>query len=276
MNSILWAQLRGMAWYEFRMHWRRRGLLVITLAMTVMLGFSMIVLSDGIRHPDNIAPELYRQVLTATIIFSTWAPIGITLAVVLPVMVADTIPLDRQHGMRDLLDSTPLSPGVYLMGKLLGVWASVLAGMGAVMVLSGIAWWILGGPFNIGSYFEMWIVGVAGIAILNSGLGVLVCATQPNRRRAILLSVVLVFLSITFLSGSLQGNDFLGIASPLRGAIISYYLFNVRQSISTEMIAPAMLTSTNAVLLTIIVGALELAAGWALMTGWMRRRSGYS
>jgi len=269
MNSLIWTQLRGMTVYEFRMHWRRRGLVVITLAIILMLGFSMVILGDSMRQANSIDPELYRRAVTATIIFSTWAPIGVSLAIILPIIVADTIPLDKQYGVRDLLDSIPMVSGVYLIGKLLGVWVSVLVGLGAVMLLSGIGWWIVGGPYNIISYFEMWIVGVAGIAILNSGLGVLVCATQPNRRSAILISVALVCIS-----GSMLGSDLMRIASPIRGAILSYYLFNVRQSISSEAISPAMLSSVSAVMLTIFVGIIELAAGWALMTGWMHWRDG--
>jgi hypothetical protein len=176
--------------------------------------------------------------------------------------------------VRELLDSSPLPYWVYLTGKLLGVWASVLSGLGAIMVLSGVAWWILGGPYNIVSYLEMWIVGAAGIAIINSGLGVLICAGQPTRRRAILIAVALIVISIRFLAGSFQGNDLMGIASPMRGAILSYYLFNIRQGISSEMIAPELLTSGNAIVLTLAAGMIELMAGWALVVGLGRWREG--
>jgi ABC-type transport system involved in multi-copper enzyme maturation permease subunit len=274
MNTLLWKQLWGITAYEFRMHWRRRSLLVITLAMSLLVIVSILLLGDSLRQSTQIDPELYWRAVTATVIFSTWAPIGISLAVILPILVADTIPLDRQYGVRDLLDSFPISRGVYLTGKLLGVWASVLVGMGAVMVLAGAAWWFLGGPYNILSYFEMWIVGVAWIAILNSGLGVLICAGQPTRRRAILLSVALVFVSLIFLGGSFQGNDLMGIASPMRGAILSYYLFNVRQSISSETVSPVLLTSASAVILTILAGIGELVVGWMAVVGWMRWRDG--
>jgi hypothetical protein len=115
---------------------------------------------------------------------------------------------------------------------------------------------------------------VAWIAILNSGLGVLICAGQPTRRRAILLSVALVFVSLIFLGGSFQGNDLMGIASPMRGAILSYYLFNVRQSISSETVSPVLLTSASAVILTILAGIVELVVGWMVVVGWMRWRDG--
>jgi hypothetical protein len=276
MNTTMWTQLYGMTVYEFRMHWRRRALLVITMAMSLLVIISILLLGDSLRQPISIDPELYRSAVTATVIFSTWAPIGVSLAVILPILVADTIPLDRQYGVRDLLDSFPMSHGVYLIGKLLGVWAAVLVGMGAVMILVGAAWWFLGGSYNIGNYVEMWIVGVAWIAILNSGLGVLICAGQPTRRRAIMVAVGIVIVSLSFLGGSLQGNDLMGIASPMRGAILSYYLFNVRQSINLETIPPALLTSASAVVLTILAGIVELIVGWMAVVGWMRWRDGFA
>src|SRR5262245_10313066 len=136
MNTMRLIQLYGLTVYEFRMHWRRRALLIISLALLLMLVVSMLILGDSMRQANGIDPELFRRVATATVLFSTWAPFGSSLAVVLPIMVADTIPLDRQYGVGELLDSFPLPYWVYLTGKLLGVWAAVLAGLGAIMVLS--------------------------------------------------------------------------------------------------------------------------------------------
>ena len=153
-------------------------------------------------------------------------------------MVADTIPLDRQYGVRDTLDSLPLSQGVYILGKLLGTWAAVLVGMLVIMVLTAIGWWFLGGAYDVMAYIQMWVVGVAWIAILNSGIGVLVSAGQPNRRRAIVVAILFVVVAIALFGGSMQGNDFLGIVSPMRGAILTYYLFNSRQNIGVSPFLP--------------------------------------
>src|SRR5688572_27685105 len=109
MNGIEWLQLRGMLVYEFKMHWRRRALLIVTLAITVMLLFTMAVLAQSLREANDLDPELARRAISATIVFSTWAPIGVSLAVILPIMVADTIPLDTQYRVRDTLDSLPVS-----------------------------------------------------------------------------------------------------------------------------------------------------------------------
>jgi ABC-type transport system involved in multi-copper enzyme maturation permease subunit len=228
MNAVVWSQLRGMVIYEFKMHWRRRALLIVTLAITVMLLFTMVILGDILRESNSVDPELARRAISATIVFSTWAPIGVSLALILPIMVADTIPLDTQYRVRNTLDSLPLSRPVYVAGKLLGVWAAVLAGMFAIMVASGVGWWLLGGPYDVVVYVQMWVVGVAWIAILNSGLGVLIGAGQPNRRRAILVVIFFLVLVVSVFSRSMQGDDFMGIISPMRGAILSYYLFHRR------------------------------------------------
>ncbi len=270
MNAMQLSQLGGMMRYEFRMHWRRRALVVVTLAIAVMILFEMLVLSSALQESSGLDPEVTRRAISATIIFSTWAPIGVSLAVILPVMVADTIPLDRQYGVRDTLDSMPLSRGVYILGKLLGTWVAVLAGMFAVMVITAIGWWFLGGSYDVVTYIQMWVVGVAWIAILNSGLGVLISAGQPNRRRAIVVAVLFVVVAIAVFGGSMQGDDFLGIISPMRGAILSYYLFNSRQNIGIESVSPSMTTTPEAVLLTILAGIGELIIVGLVVSAWMR------
>lgn len=270
MNAVVWSQLRGMVIYEFKMHWRRRALLIVTLAITVMLLFTMVILGDILRESNSVDPELARRAISATIVFSTWAPIGVSLALILPIMVADTIPLDTQYRVRNTLDSLPLSRPVYVAGKLLGVWAAVLAGMFAIMVASGVGWWLLGGPYDVVAYVQMWVVGVAWIAILNSGLGVLIGAGQPNRRRAILVVIFFLVLVVSVFSRSMQGDDFMGIISPMRGAILSYYLFNSRQDIGIESVSPSLTSTPEAMILTIIAGIVELVILGVVVLAWMR------
>jgi hypothetical protein len=272
MNAIQVAQLRGMMVYEFRMHWRRRALIVVTLALTVMLLFMMAVLAASLHEASGLDPEIKRRAISATIIFSTWAPIGVCLALILPIMVADTIPLDQQYGVRDTLGSLPLTHTVYIGGKLLGVWAAVLVGMFGIMVLTGIGWWLLGGPYDVAGYIQMWVVGVAWISILNSGLGVLIAVGQPNRRQAIIVVILFLAVSLSLFSGSMQGNDFLGIISPMRGAILSYYLFNSRQDLGFESVSSALMSTPQAVLLTIVAGIIELIIVGTLAVAWMRYR----
>jgi hypothetical protein len=270
MTALQIAQLRGMIKYEFRMHWRRRALLIVSLAVTVMILFEMLILSSSLQMPEGLDREAARRAISATIVFSTWAPIGVSLALILPIMVADTIPLDQQYRVRDTLDSLPLPRWVYLVGKLLGTWAAVLVGMFAIMLLTGVGWWIFGGPYDVLIYVEMWVVGVAWIAILNGGIGVLVSAGQPNRRRAIFVVILFLVISIFAFNGSMQGSDFLGIISPMRGAILSYYLFNSRQLSGIDSVSSSLMTTPEAMLLTVIAGIVELVILGVFVIMWMQ------
>ncbi len=272
MNRMAIAQLRGITSYEFRMHWRRRALLAVTLGMLVMLVFNIAVLGSSLSMADGLDPAVRQQAVSATIIFSTWAPMGVSLAFILPVIIADTIPLDRQYGVRDLLDSMPLSGGIYLTGKLLGTWAAVLAGMIVIMIASSLIWWLFAGAYDLLAYLEMWLIGVAWVSILNGGLGVLIGAGQPNRRRGITVVILFLFISAFLLNGSFQGGNWQGIVSPTRGALLTYYLFNVRQGIVGETVVPAMMTTPDAVLLTIVAGIVELGLIWLVMRRWMKWR----
>jgi len=46
----------------------------------------------------------------------------ILIVLLLPLMVAEIIPLDRQYRVREVIDATPISESLYVAGKLLSVW----------------------------------------------------------------------------------------------------------------------------------------------------------
>lgn len=273
-----WARLRGIAGYEFRMHWRRRALLVMMLAFVVMTGASILIAGDSLLKPENLDEIRYRQVVSAYAIFTAWMPLGVGLALILPVMVADTIPLDRQYGVRDLLDSLPVSRAVYLGGKLLGMWAAVLIGLGMALAFVALAWMLRVGVFDLGSYVEMALAGAASVAVLNGGLGVLLAVGQPTRRRAILVVIGALALFIFVLPAITNNWDlrlsFNGqILNPLRMPIINRYLFNVQAEAGLSVESAALMVPPEMVRDTILAGLAELAVVWALAWGWLRWRS---
>jgi ABC-type transport system involved in multi-copper enzyme maturation permease subunit len=274
---IAWAQLRAIAGYEFRMHWRRRALLVMILAFVVLTGASILIAGGSLLKPENLDETRYQQVVSAYAIFTAWMPLGVGLALILPVMVADTIPLDRQYGVRDLLDSLPVSRAVYLGGKLAGMWAAVLIGLGMSLAFVALAWTLRVGVFDLGSYVEMALVGAAAVAILNGGLGVLLAVGQPTRRRAILVVIGALALFIFVLPAITNNWDlrlsFNGqILNPLRMPIINRYLFNVQAEAGLSIESAALMVPPEMVRDTILAGLAELAAVWALAWGWLRWR----
>jgi len=269
MNQLSILQVLGMTRYEFRMHWRRRGVTILSLAILFVVVISLLIAGDSVSQMSALEadPDIKRQVITAALILTIWAPIGVGIAFFLPIIASDTIPLDKQYGVRELLDTLPLSPNAYFIGKLLGLWVAVLGAMGIVMLLVGALWWLRVGAFNLGIYFEVWLVGVASIVVLNGSLGVLLPAALPTRRQGILTTVMGLVILTTIFREAVNKIDLRGMANPLRGPIINYYLFHLAEPlhVATPISGVPMFQT---VLLTILVGLVEVAILFVLMRLW--------
>jgi hypothetical protein len=114
----------------------------------------------------------------------------------LPLMLAELIPLDRQQGVREVIDALPLSPHVYLAGKLVGGWGVTAAGLLLAGVVSGALSWMRHGPFHVGTVAGYWLVGLLPLALFAAQMGVMLPARQPNRRRAIPVALIGVIASL--------------------------------------------------------------------------------
>jgi len=129
--------------------------------------------------------------LTAMAIFIL-LPAAAPIFAALPLLLAETIPLDGKLNMRDTLDSTPLPLWVYLAGKVLGVWLGVLIALViCIPVVGAVFYWKLG-AFNVWVWLQVWGAVVVPSGLLSSGMGVLFAAAQPTRRRAILVNFLLI------------------------------------------------------------------------------------
>lgn len=268
MSRLEIVQLIGMTQYEFRMHWRRKMLLFITLILVILTAVIAMIdgaeltkaMKDFSQQPGTVSP---MDVLTYNILFGTWVPIAFTLALVLPIAVSDTIPLDKLGGMGELLDSLPITPAVYLSGKVAGTWLAVASSVVMGAGITAIVWWLAAGAYRVDIYLEMWILGGIMLAVLNGSLGVLLAAGQPNRRRAIVWIIVLLFGAIL-----VTGN---GFASGTEPSLLSYL---------NPMRAPIMMRYTTVldgfsfftrdVMMVVGVGLVQLISIWLLVWGWLR------
>ncbi len=186
---VRFSQLVAVASYEFVIHWRRRGLSL------VIAFFAVISLMNGL-----VFWVLKRDLFVG---FLTTDPPLILLILTMPIIVADTIPKERQFVVRELMRSLPMPSGVYLIGKLLGVWILILGG------LSGVAWFfeligrLLHGSYNLRITLVPWLLGVVPLALFISGMSVLLSSGQPTRRRATLVGGVFALFSLfIFLTAS--------------------------------------------------------------------------
>lgn len=243
--------------YEFRMLWRGRALKVIFLAL-VLQNIAAVLITVASAEVETTAGIMEIEDVFASfgdvITFIVWAPTSVTLALLLPLVVADTIPRDRQLGVRELLDTTPLSVGVYLIGKAAGVWLAVMVGAGVSLLIAALmAVWQFG-LFDLSSYVQMYVIGVGSMVVINNGLAVLIAATQPNRRRAIL--VVFVLVAGLFFAVAMQSGPVAYAFSPLREPIFEYFLW--------------MDVTEAALYGSIAVGLAQVVAVWLGMWAWLR------
>ncbi|MCB9455084.1 MAG: ABC-2 transporter permease [Anaerolineaceae bacterium] len=254
-------QIAAMIRYEFRLHWRGRALLVIILALLVMNGVTALVMSQsGDSMPAGLVINHSAM---------AWATVGVTLAFLLPIIVSDTIPKDRQLGVRELLDTLPMTRAVYLLGKVLGVYAAVLLGLLVVMLITGVLDLLLFGEVNLSRFLEIWLIGAMAMVILNGGLGVLLPASQPNRRRAVVLVIAVLILSFALSGTGFESGSIDTYFNPVRPPIIMYYLTGVAGTFGGAAVSQF---TRGDVWLSIGVGLAELIAVGLAVWGWSRWR----
>ncbi|MFN8374724.1 MAG: hypothetical protein U0694_17815 [Anaerolineae bacterium] len=231
MNITIY-QLLGIACYEFKMHWRRRALLVITIAIVGIIFCEMLIFGGDITSfvpafradPALLTAEQNMRFHTLNVVFITWGAVGAIVSFILPIVVADSIPLDKQHNVYELFRTLPLASSVYVAGKVLGVWLASLSSMGLSLLLLGVLWRLQVGAYDLFAYLDMWLFGAALVGLLNSALAVLLASTQPSRRRALLLMGGLFLLPSLLIPASTYDTSLWGYMNPIRGAVLNFYL----------------------------------------------------
>jgi hypothetical protein len=250
------ARIGAVTWYEIRMHWRGRALLVIMLSLAVINLATALIMKDAMV---NLSGDL-----TEAIVAIAWIPLNVTVALLLPLALADSIAKDTQWDVREIIDSTPLPNSSYLLGKLLGAWGASALGLLGLAIASGVMWWLVIGPFSLGPYVSMWLTGALALVVINGGLGVLLPATQPTRRRATAFAGIafgLLMLPAMNINAPLLVQYF----SPLRLPMILYYV----SGLGGDATAISSFTYDDT-LMTIAAGVIELVVVGAAVWGWFR------
>jgi len=270
-------QILGMARAEFLMHQRRRAAKVITLTAALVMVVIAVLAGDtftnlpGLPSPQSLSPEL-RAITYGNLLVASSAALMMTLMLfILPVVFADSAPYDQQQRVDELLASLPLPPWTYLLGKLLGFWAVALWSLGLGVLATLFIWWLkIGQLYNPLPYLEMVFVGGGLIVLLSGSAALLIGATQPNQRRAVLL-VIACFVVGGIFSARLSDAEWLAsLVSPLRYPIMLHYLLNSFEPLY-EMRAPDFLLSFQVIQVTVLGGLLQLGLLFGLVTLWRRR-----
>jgi hypothetical protein len=190
MNTLwqLWAVART----EFLFGLRRGGPVVGTAAVALVTGVGTLYLAglnlEGL--PRALAPEVGARALVMIWPVFQWVALG-----VMPIVAAPTIAADRQFGVDELLHSTPLTGGVYLLGKVLGEVGMVFATGAVALAVHLGAHWIWLGPVNVGLYVELTLLSGLPLLVWASAAGVVAGCSLRTRRNAVIVGMVVSLLS---------------------------------------------------------------------------------
>ncbi len=255
------SQLLAVLRYEFRMHWRRRPLIVMTLSLVVMNVFILLIGKEGFDRvlagaPTNELVDLVPLLLNVTYV--------VILAFFVP-LSADAVPIDAQLGTRELLDALPLKAHTYLAGKFMGMALSLM-----LAVIIGIAVMAVGaalvfGPYDFGKLVRMLLLALFPLTLFNGGISMLLGATQPSRRRAALIGgafaiwCFVLFASMINAAINNEALTALDFANPVRPVMYRYFFANGAQ----------MMTDGH-LMLTLAVGFLQLFVLGGLVLAWFR------
>lgn len=208
--NVLW-QIAAIWLYETKLHWRRRPLkvifftLILTTAITLLIAYDSLikVMLPGLDIAQ-VGEDQRMLVKGMAFMRMSMSVLTVVQMLILPVILSDSVALDEADHMRDMLHSTPLPGWAYLAGKIGGMWwASMSAIVLAFVILCGI-WLLAAGVYNPIPMLDSWIVFSAPVILFNGGFALLVGATQPTRRRAVLV-VIGVFFACFYLSGPAVG-----------------------------------------------------------------------
>jgi pimeloyl-ACP methyl ester carboxylesterase len=189
------AQLGAMMRYELLMGWRRGTLRAILLSVLLfpqvfyLVNYLLGLAGGPIAVYLTIWPEAVRLKGTDAAITANITTL-VMIILLLPLVLAELIPLDRQYRVREIIDTLPITRNIYLAGKLLSAWPVIVIGMALSALLSGTLAWIQNGPYYIGVLVAFWMTGLIPLALFASQVGVMLPARQSNRRHAVLMGLV--------------------------------------------------------------------------------------
>lgn len=268
-------QWRGIARVEFRMHWQRRTFKVLTLATILAMSAILLILGSDLSRliptlpsPDMLPPEQAQIIRGAMLAMVGSSILLVVMMLVLPLVIADSVPLDAQLRMDEVLNSLPLSRGVYLAGKIAGAWLAALSSLAISAAAVSVIWRLRVGDYNPLPFLDVLLAGALPLLVIHGGLGILIGATQPSRRRALFaIIIVLIVPALIPLSGTLWQ-----IVLPGHMDIMNHFLnTSLTAMVTTPSVLPAPPLTDATLRQTLLIGAAQLLVVWAAVWVWQRR-----
>ncbi len=179
-------QLGAIVRYELLMAWRRRSLPILALLLTItMVGFGLLFRQTRLALGD--LDPVQNTVHLSELLFGEMILLGVSV----PLLLGDTIPLDRQFKVRDLLDALPVSRATYLGGKLLGVWVGLILILPLSGVISGALLYAIFAGYDPRVFAALWS-GLLPLGLTVTAITVLANATVGSRRVSMMVGLLIL------------------------------------------------------------------------------------
>lgn len=229
-------QILAIARTEFRFGFRRVGPAVVVAMIGLSVSAGIIIMTaslystikeypqayERLRHDPVFLKQLAGQGLTfekvvptpSTMMENTlasglaggWMPFPLLAFLLLPMLAAPTLPADHQFGVAELMRSTPVSGGIYLAGKVLGVIATVLLTAVAGLLLYSAVTLVMYRIFPLTKIvLELTLLDGLPVVVGVSTLGVLI--GTPLRRRGIASIMGLISGVLSLFAWMLSSKD---------------------------------------------------------------------
>jgi ABC-type transport system involved in multi-copper enzyme maturation permease subunit len=269
--NVLW-QIAAMCLYETKLHWRRRPLKVVFLTLVLTTGIALLIAYNSLMKVSLAGGEITQLPLDQQMMLKGLAFMRMSMSIftvvqmlILPVILADSVALDEADHMRDMLHSTPLPGWAYLAGKIGGMWWASMSAITFATVSLCIIWLFVVGVYNPLPILDSWIVFSAPIVLFNGGFALLIGATQPNRRRAVLIVMGAFFVSF-YLAGPAMGDRFTAL-NPYNNSL----LMNIFSQMGTDPMTYTPIFTLSGVTdfvtgraLVFVITALIVGTWWTL------------
>lgn len=264
-----WAVTRT----ELIIQWRQRSLLFGALPCLAIGIWFILGIRASQSQPGSII--LDEAQLAASGVIGVAYIIHIFSLLMYPILLAETLPKDRQWGLEDLTRSWPLPPSTYLAGKLFAAFLTVTALMVFIVISIGLVLSLVSGAPDLSPYLGFVLFGILPVATINSLLAVLLAAGQPTRRRAFVIGgafaiVSLLLLPLGFVDSSYGANYF----NPGRTLVLMHYMQQLTTIGNLNAAAQSFLGEPIThmhLLFAALAGALQVALGYGIALRWLRR-----
>ncbi len=275
--KVAWNQLWGIMWYELWLQWRRRSLLLMGLCFVAILLLFLFLITNELEPPPPEMREIAVTAATFSLILGVTPVALLLMLLALPPIVAEAIARDQQLGVAELRDTLPVSIGLYLAGKVLGVWAAVTLMVTLAAVITGVFGWLRLGGLYFGPYVRIWLTTILPAGLFASGLSVLLAAGHPTRKRAALLGggvAIYSFLTVVMIVRPV--HDWLHAALPaawLTLALRAGFQYMAESTALPAPLLPLVDVPARFVWQTAVMSFLQLILVWLLVWGsWRWRR----